>query len=439
VIAYPDSIWKQSLDETNNDQLPHLDQFGIEWLSNAYRQVVATDNAVTHNLEIDGTGYFAKLVPVDEQIFKDWRLLFVVPEYAILSSIERGLATSVILAIILLIISIYIIYWIASRLTAPLQQIVNDADMLQQLRFADIKPLHSPYSEFNLLNESMQKMRFSLAAFSKYVPTALIRTLMDQNNQSVQLGGEARDLVVLTCEVSEFNALSHDMGAQKKVLYLSRYQTEVTKELRRNDATIDKFIGDKIIAFWGAPIASETDAYKACDTALKTVDAIQHMNHHLRSEGLPPLKIRLGLMSDELIVGNFGSNERMFYSMLGDGVKHSESIGQLNKQYGSHILVCDSTYQAEKQHYIFRWMDVITLPGRPQPISIYELIAPIDATLDTGTIEYIHHYENLMKLIFETKDLEKAHSQLQDLLEQYPHDQPLGHQLDQLNHRDASA
>ena len=429
VVAYPTYIWKDGLNQQNEARLPQVEEFNIEWLTRANIETLNHhQKGVTVDFETAGVRYFVKRIPLTEISLPGWSMLFVVPEREILDSINRGLYSSVILAIILMVIVTYIIFWIASRLTTPLEQIVSNAQLLEQLRFSEVLPIKSTYKEFSILNQSLQKMRYSLTAFSKYVPTVLIRQLME-SQQSVELGGEAKDMVVMTCAIAEFSRVTQDMDPHEKVLYLSRYHTEIINTVRRYDGRVDKLIGDRIIVFWGAPKATANDAYRACIAAIASSEAIFQLNHQLRADGLPPIKLRIGLISDELIVGNFGSEERMFYSILGEGVNHSEQLSHANKEYQTQLLVCSNTYQLTKGHFLFRWLDQFQLSERKEPDNIYELIGRGDDASDQERIDYVHRYEEALAARYDQHDLERAHLLFTQLLELYPHDYPTMNQI----------
>lgn len=274
-------------------------------------------------------------------------------------------------------------------------------------------------------------MKNSLSIFIRYVPMTLITKLLE-NHKCSNLGGESRRLVLMSSEISGFFQSTQHMDAQQKVLYLSSYQSELTKVVHNNGGIIDKFIGDRVIAFWGAPVHYKNDTYKACHGVLESQKAISILNRKLRDQALPPIKIRIALDIDDFIVGNFGSEERMFYSILGDGVHHCHQLEVLNKRYGSSIIVGESVYTQVKNDFTFRWLDMISLEKNQPTIKIYELIGYID--------EYDKHQERISA--YETA-LDKCHNQDIDLAthlfmalnKKYPHDLAVVYQLQSLGHK----
>jgi adenylate cyclase len=352
------------------------------YIKQAWADVNAEQEKVL-NLNLQGSSYFVKKQQISSVFANNWYLLMIVPNYVVMDTVDRGLYTSIMFAIIMLIIAIYAIYLISNRLSTPLHQIVHNADLLNQFRFNEIQPVKAVFAEFKLLDQSMQSMKRSLIAFNRYVPTNLVRQLLSNQQKEVSLGGETKPLILLSCSINDFANSTANMQANDKVLYLSRYQTEMIHILHSNDATIDTFMADRVISFWGAPIPSTNDAYRACIGALNCLQAIDALNQDLRLQNLPAMQIRLALHTDDCIVGNFGAPQHMFYSILGDGVELVHWLENLNKIYASKIIISGTLYELVKNDFIFKYLDKIKLPNG-HDMDIYELIA--DKNLTTRTL-----------------------------------------------------
>jgi adenylate cyclase len=140
------------------------------------------------------------------------------------------------------------------------------------------------------------------------------------------------------------------------------------------DGTLDKYIGDAIMAFWGAPIELENHALNACKAALEQIHCLKEMNAKWITEGKPPLDIGIGLNSGDMVVGNMGSSSRMDYTIMGDSVNLGSRLEGANKIYSTHIIIGESTYELVKDHVITRELDLIRVKGKNLPVKIYELI-----------------------------------------------------------------
>ncbi len=432
VLAYPPHI---TLKPTPDQPLPTVAALEQPVIATAYPLALAANQAgetgvLTRN--IDGSTYFIQRTQLTRGFAKEWYLLLVVPDYEILATIQRGLYTSAMLALILLIIAAYSIYLIANRLSNPLQQVVENADRLEAFRFQELKPVSSSLTEFQQLDRAMQQMQRSLIAFNKYVPTTLIRQLL-QNHRAVQLGGELRQLVLFNGEINGFARRIRALEPAQRVRYLARYQGEMVEVLHHHQATLDKFVEDRVIAFWGAPVTDSSGGYYACQGALDALHAIAELNQSLRSEQLPPMTLRIGLLSCELMVGNFGSEEQMFYSVLGDGVENGATLARLNKRYQTQILMDAELYRRVSHDLVGRWIDRTPLYEGGEAVDLYELRdRRLSGNQESPHHGYIVRYEAALTQRFIQQQPAEARRLLLELQHDYPDDAAIAWQLSTL-------
>jgi adenylate cyclase len=139
--------------------------------------------------------------------------------------------------------------------------------------------------------------------------------------------------------------------------------------------TLDKYVGDEIMAFWGAPIKMEDHALKACRAAIEMMVELHKMNSKWELEKKPTLDIGIGINTGDMVVGNMGSASRMDYTLMGDNVNLGARLEGTNKIYGTHIIISEFTYEYVKNHVIARELDLIRVKGKAQPVKIYELVA----------------------------------------------------------------
>lgn len=439
VLAHSQNL---ALRSTQRDEsILKLAHINPPWIAQAWEAVQAQLNTAPSsggavlNLTLDGKRYFIKASQLTRGFNQDWYLLGIVPDYEVLATINRGLYTSLMLALILLIVATYIVYVIANQLTRPLQQVVANTDLMEQLRFNELKPVNAPFNEFRRLDSSIKNMSRSLVAFNRYVPTALIRQLLHTQHEA-KLGGEARPLILMNSEVTELKRHSRGMQTQQKITYLTRYQNEMFQTVAQHSGIIDKFIDDRIIAFWGAPFADPQDARKACTAALDALKAVQTLNRSWREQQFPEMAIRIGLHTDECIVGNFGSDEYMFYSVLGDGVAISHWLERLNKRYGTQIIISDVLYAQVSRDFCFRWLDQIDMRRQNDQratMKIYELVGPLpEGVLAAPCQEYINRYEAALTLRYIDHKPQAALEKCLALQESYPQDAAVAWQIQTL-------
>jgi adenylate cyclase len=234
-------------------------------------------------------------------------------------------------------------------------------------------------SLYRVLIEEKEKRRVR-SAFGQYLSPEVIRRLL-LNPQLVQ--PKKTDITVMFSDIRGFTTISEKLDAQELALFLNQYLSDMTSIVFAYQGTLDKYIGDAVMAFWGAPYDEPGHAVRGCHTALDMMKRVQEMQKKWEAEGKPHLDIGIGLNTGVASVGNMGSILRYGYTALGDTVNLSSRLEGLNKEYGTHILANETTYQSAKDAgFVFRELDLIRVQGKLQPAAIYELIG---RSADLGT------------------------------------------------------
>lgn len=231
-----------------------------------------------------------------------------------------------------------------------------------------------------------REKRFIREAFGHYLSPSLVGRLAD-NPRALELGGEMRELTVLFSDIRGFTTLSERLDPDALTRLLNDFLTPATDVLLQADATIDKYIGDAIMAFWNAPLDIPDHRRKACQAALAMQEAIAVLN---RDSGLD-LKIGIGLHSGECCVGNLGSAQRFSYSAIGDSVNLASRVEGLTKQYGVAVLVTEAT-RAGAADFAFIEADRVRVVGRRAPVAIHVLVGDADhaGTAGFGALARAH-------------------------------------------------
>jgi adenylate cyclase len=230
---------------------------------------------------------------------------------------------------------------------------------------------------YRVLTEEKDK-QFIKKRFANYVNASVVEELL-KNPKALQLGGEKKYLTVLFSDVRGFTTISEKLGdPQLLVALLNDYLGAMTEIIFAYDGTLDKYVGDEIMAFWGAPVPQADHQLRACKTALDQMYYLNNvLNPRLRSEGRPELDIGIGINTGIMTVGNMGSKNRMDYTLMGDNVNLGARLEGTNKVYGSHIIISEFTYNDVKDQVIVRELDNIKVKGKTKPVRIYELIEVI--------------------------------------------------------------
>ena len=193
--------------------------------------------------------------------------------------------------------------------------------------------------------------------------------------------------------------MSEQVDPESLVAVLSNYLEEMSDEILQAGGTVDKFIGDAIMAFWGAPRAHEEHARAACRAALANQFRLEELRNEWKGRNLPEFRARIGLHSGNAIVGNFGSPNRLDYTAIGDSVNLASRLEGLNRIYGTDILVSEATCKAAGSEFVTRRIDRVSVKGREGSTQIYELVGE-RANVSDQELQWIGDYERLLELYF---------------------------------------
>lgn len=221
-----------------------------------------------------------------------------------------------------------------------------------------------------------QEKKFIQESFSRYLAPAVIQQIV-RNPSMLRLGGSRATLSILFSDVRGFTTLSETLTPEQLTAFLNRYLTRMTTIILERRGVIDKYIGDAIMAFWGAPLPSETHAYDAVTSALAMTTALDAFNAESAERGDPHIDIGIGINTGDVTVGNMGSEQRFDYTVMGDAVNLASRLESLTKMYGVRILITEKTRQAlgdAATHIPMRDIDCVQVKGKTEGVTIYEVI-----------------------------------------------------------------
>jgi adenylate cyclase len=299
-------------------------------------------------------GLFA---PVDEfyaQIEGDRRRLFVV-------------AIAFVLAVL------PIAFALGSMLSGSLRELARETDNIQKFRFTNSAQLHSPIREIDELGRSVSTMRTLIRTFSNFVPKRLVQQLVETGN-AMTLGGTRREVTILFTDVANFTGITEHRDPARVMQFTSRYFAVMSEAIMANKGTVDKFIGDAVMAIWNAPIEDDDHVTNACAAVLACIEANRELNAEFEREGWPAYHTRFGVHVGDVVVGNIGSSDRMNYTVLGAAVNLAARLESLNKQYQTTALVSEAVKQRVEPRFVFRSVDRIKPKGFAAEAQVYELV-----------------------------------------------------------------
>lgn len=261
------------------------------------------------------------------------------------------------------------------------------------------------------------------SAFQHYISAEFIDELV-KDPKKLNLGGEEKHLTALFTDVKDFTTVAESLSATDLVALLNRYLTQVSTTILEEGGTIDKYEGDAVVAFFGAPIEAEDQESAACRTALRIKLAEEELNRIIAEKGLSPLplKTRIGINSGPMVVGNLGTDRRMNYTILGHEANIASRLEGVNKHYGSWILASGATRAAAGDDLLFRELDTIRVAGARQPVVIYELVG-YNAGTPPLLKESLEFYARGLAL-YRAGDYRKADEAFANVMRLYPDDGP---------------
>jgi adenylate cyclase len=225
---------------------------------------------------------------------------------------------------------------------------------------------------FSYATEGRQRRQIK-QVFSHYMSDLLIQDLL-KNPEKLRLGGEKRVLTVFFSDLAGFTSLSEKLTPEEVVTLLNRYLTAMTDIILASGGLIDKYEGDAIMAFWGAPLPQEDHALRACIAALDNQTRLAELRQDFIKSGLPPVHARIGLNTGEMIIGNMGSSQRFDFTVIGDSVNLASRLEGAGKEYGTSILISEETYLRVSEQIEARELDLLRVKGKEKPVRIYELL-----------------------------------------------------------------
>jgi len=277
--------------------------------------------------------------------------------------------------------------------------------------------------------ETRQK-RFIKNAFSTYLAPAVVKQLID-SPESLNLGGEDREITAFFSDVQGFTSISEALTPNELVELLNEFLTEMTDIILSHEGTVDKFEGDAIIAFFGAPNVLENHAERTCSACIEMQKRLAELRKKWKGNGKPELKMRIGLCTGNAVVGNMGSESRMDYTMMGDTVNTAARLEGINKIYGIYTLISETTYKAAGNSIAVREIDTINVVGKKDAVTVYQLLGYIKDLDDL--MKQTNEYYAAGLLSYRNQDWDKAIKSFNAALNISPDDGPSNTMIDRCN------
>jgi adenylate cyclase len=337
-----------------------------------------------------------------------------------LGSAKNNLAITAVIGFVALAAGTLFAIWLSHQLATPLTKLSHDLEQVGRFELTNLPPPKSAVREIVIVGDSLDRMKSGLRSFVKYVPRDVVRDLILQKQDAAR-GGALRRLTLFFSDVAGFTRISENLSPTEVFTELGDYFELVTDiVVERFGGTLDKFVGDGIVAFFNAPGAMEKHAEVACQAALQVVQKLSDVEAERRAANRPIFQTRIGLHTGEVLVGNIGTQQRLSYSALGDAVNLSSRLEGLNKLYRTLILASGQTKAETDSRFEWRFVDRVAVLGRTQGTDIFELLGYRDA-VTPRKLELRDEYEAGLRKYFEG-DFRTAAVHFEGVLANQPQD-----------------
>lgn len=364
IIAYP-GLKQRTIVNINDIQNP--------WVITAFN-LFKESNKNIFQFKINNKIYLAVFKPITMLNKNDWFVGVVAPEEDFVGQFIKSNMLTLGISFLILIVGIILVSYFVSLVVKPLKVITREIEHIEHFELEKGVDVRSRIKEIILMSKALEAMKQGLRSFKKYVPATLVKQLIE-TGQDVYAGGTKKPLAILFSDIRNFTMISESYDPDKLTHHLCEYFTELSEIISSERGTIDKYIGDSIMAFWGAPLPEESPCQQAAKAALLCQKRLAELNQRWMSEGKPVMATGIGIHMGDAIVGNFGSPQRLNYTIIGDAVNTTSRLESCNKIYYTQIIVSEDVYDILKDQFVFRLLDYVTLKGKVKKNNIYELMA----------------------------------------------------------------
>lgn len=422
VIAYPTSS-RLLVSEGGDQRLATLKELDDPIVTKVVEAMTSASGLEGEQAEVvvKGVRHLVGLRRVDGEDVPRWTLCVVSPADDFLAGTRQTAVFFISVAFLALAVGAGASLLLSRKISQPLVGLVEEADRIQSLDLSAAPVPPSNIREIDELSHAMERMKSSMRSLEKLVPTEYARWLIS-SGQEAKLGGERRHLTTYFADIIGFTALSRDLPPEELVDVLTEYLDVLSAEVLRHGGTVDKFNGDDVMAFWGAPTITTDHAVAACRAAYTSLASIDALHIEWRDHGRPLLRASFGISTGDVVVGNVGSRQRMNYTVIGDSVNMASRLQGLNKFYQTNILIGRGTFEEAGEAIVARHVDRVAVFGRDDPEDVYELLAMADHATDLDHKLAALHKEAMAAYL--GRDWEGAVRAWEKVLHYLPHDGP---------------
>ena len=321
----------------------------------------------------DGEAWWGRFKKYDLSPERRFWIAVLVPERELLGETRREFLPLLSATALALGVATLMALYLSRSYSAPLRELIAHSARLQSLDTEVPVHVESRLAEVRMLAEAHEKMRRALDSFARYVPVGVVRELLARG-EAATIGGRETQVTVLFTDIEGFTSIAESTTPAELTRSMSSYFDGLVEILTRRGATVDKFIGDAIMAFWGAPKIVENPSRQAVEAVLEIREWLEAANREWRAEGRPELPTRFGLASGKATVGNVGATRRISYTALGDPVNLAHRLEALNAEFSTSVLADENVRHAAGNDFAWRHVGEIPVRGKAAPVHVFELL-----------------------------------------------------------------
>lgn len=403
-----------------------------KWLKifGAASDVYKKENLNNVLFTLDKTKYLASVNAFSTPFPRDWLVIIIVPLNDLFGSLLQTEYQAILISLAILIAASLLVVYFSKSLSKPIVKLAGEMDQIKELEFKGETKVDSNIKEIFQMQDSMRSMKVALESFSRYVPKETVRHLL-KKGEAISLGGEKKDLAIFFSDITGFSAIANHLPTQEVLPLLSEYFDGLSKVILANKGTIDKYIGDGIMAFWGAPVEVDNPARVACLTAINCKAFVNEFNRKKASQGKPQFLTRIGINLGTAIVGNVGTTERMNYTAIGDSVNIASRLQSVNKVYQTMIMINKNVREELDSEFLVRPIDFAELRGISEKVEVFQLVGLVNSS-SPKEIELCKLFTEAYQ-IYHRGDLAKAKQLFLTIQAKFPDDYPTKFYLERFN------
>ena len=426
------------INEDGNVITPELQTFTNQKISPEVIQEVIQHFLDTkdHNfsIKVDRVRYLSYISNTPAKFNKQWMVVTIVPFWDMFADLIKAQFEVILFTLLILVFSIVVIFYFSKRISKPIVELSQEIDKITNLNLDSEKRVVSYIIEIRAMDTSVASLRAALRSFSRYVPKEIVQQLLAQGKE-IALHVDKKRLTIFFSDIKDFTTIAETTSLRTLMPLLNKYFDGLSKIILHNQGTIDKYIGDSVMAIWGAPTETTQHATLACIAALKCQAFVIEFNRECRRQGDPEFVTRFGISSGMVVVGNIGTLERMNYTVIGDAVNTAARLQVTDKIYHVNIIISEKVYKQTDGRFLVRPLDTVEVKGRKAKIKIYELVALLD---DDPVIGATARQTELCTLFTEAYqqfvqgNYTEAQEQFRAIFRKFPEDYPTEFYLNRL-------